>query len=156
MRTGVRGARLKLIRSRELAHGDFVLIGMSCPRTVHQRIGFVLLVFGEGFQRARVQFRILAAGKESGHAANSEHAVFMANLGDEVAQILEERDVVRNGVAIGKHPLGILKIEMDQAGHVVPATQIQAHDVIAKIPGELFHLKSKRMRFDQRHALDGI
>jgi len=37
-----------------------------------------------------------------------------------------------------------------------PFFQIQAHDVIAKIPGKLFHLKSKRMRFDQRHALDGI
>ena len=156
MRTGVRPTCLKLIRGKELAHGDFVLIGMPRPRAVHQRISFVLLVFGEGFQRARVQLRILAAGKKSGHAANSEHAVFMANLGDEVAQILEERHVVRNGVAIRKHPLRILEIEMNQAGHVVPAAKIQAHDVVAKIPGKLFHLKSERMRFDQRHALDGV
>src|SRR5258707_3320374 len=45
---------------------------------------------------------------------------------------------------------------MDQAGHVVPAAEIQPHDVVAKIPRKLFHLKSERMRFDQRHALDGI
>ncbi len=45
---------------------------------------------------------------------------------------------------------------MDQAGHVVPAAEIQAQDVLPQIPGKLFHLKSERVRFDQRHALDGI
>src|SRR5258706_13992013 len=45
---------------------------------------------------------------------------------------------------------------MDQAGHVVPAAEIQPHDMVAKIPRKFFHLKSQRMRFDQRHALDGI
>ncbi len=28
--------------------------------------------------------------------------------------------------------------------------------MFAQIPGELFHLKRQRMRFHQRHALDGI
>ena len=45
---------------------------------------------------------------------------------------------------------------MDQAGHVVPASEIQSHNVVAKIPSKFLHLKCQRMRFDQRHALDGI
>src|ERR1700687_6456563 len=45
---------------------------------------------------------------------------------------------------------------MDQAGYIVPAAEIQPHDVGSKIPRKLFNLKCERMRFDQRHALDGI
>src|SRR6266850_6735197 len=156
MAATVRRALLKLIRGGELANGNFVLIGMSRPGAVHQRVGFVLLVFREGLQRASVQFSVLAAGEECGHAADREHAVFVANFRQEVAQILEKRDVVRNSVAIGKYPLGVLEIAVDQAGHVVPAAEIEPHDVVAKIPGKLFHLKSERMRFDQRHAFDGV
>ncbi len=82
--------------------------------------------------------------------------MLVANLRQKVAQILEERDVVRNGVAIGENPLRIFQIEMDQAGHVVPAPEIQAHDVVAKIPRKLFHLIREWMRFDECHALDGV
>src|SRR5262249_18398010 len=52
--------------------------------------------------------------------------------------------------------LRILQIEMDEAGHVIPTAEIEAEDVSAKVPGELFHLESKRMRLDERHALDGV
>src|SRR6202158_3425377 len=45
---------------------------------------------------------------------------------------------------------------MDQAGYIVPAAEIQPHDVGSKIPRKLFNLKCERMRFDQRHSLDGI
>ena len=45
---------------------------------------------------------------------------------------------------------------MDQAGHVIPAAQIQPEDVVAQVVEELLHLKGHRMRLDQRHALDVI
>ena len=45
---------------------------------------------------------------------------------------------------------------MNEAGHVIPAAEIQAEDVIAKVPGEFFHLKREGMGFDERHALDGV
>ena len=80
MRATVRGALLKLIRSRELAHGNFVLIGMSRPRAVHQRVGFVLFVFRQNLQRPRIQLRIFAAGVKSGHPADCQQPVFVANV----------------------------------------------------------------------------
>ena len=129
---------------------------MPCPGTVHQRIRFVFLVFGKNLQCACIQFRVFAAGIESSHPPDGQQAMFVANLGDQISQILEESYIVRNGVPVWQNPLGIFKIEMDQAGHVIPAPKIQSHNVVAKIPGKLFHLKSERMRFHQRHALDGI
>ena len=82
--------------------------------------------------------------------------MLVAYLRQKISQILEEGHVVRNSVAVGQHPLGVFEIEMDQAGHVVPAAEIQPKDVVPQIPGELFRLKRERMRFDQRHALDRV
>ena len=45
---------------------------------------------------------------------------------------------------------------MDQAGHVIPAAQIEREECVAQIVGELFHLIGQRMRFHQRHALDVV
>ena len=121
---------------------------MPRPRAVHERVGFVLLVFRKDFQRARVQFRVFPARIERRHAADGQHAMLVADLRNEIAQILEESHVVRNRVAVREHPFGIFQIEMDQAGHVVPAAEIQAQDVLPEIPGKLLHLKSERVRFD--------
>ena len=156
MRIGVCRPRLQLVRNKELAHRDFVLVGMPRPRAIHQRIRFVFLVLGQNLQRSRVQFRVFAARIERGHAADRQHPVLVANPRHQVAQILEKGHVVWNRVAIGQHPLRIFQIEVNQAGHVVPAAQIQAENVITQIPGKLFHLKCQRMRFHQRHALDRI
>ena len=76
--------------------------------------------------------------------------------GISVAQVLKERNIVRNGVAIRQHPVRIVKIEVDQARHVIPAPQIQAQDMVAQVVEELFHLERERMRLHQRHALDVI
>jgi hypothetical protein len=54
---------LQLIGSRELLHGDFVLIGVTGPCAVHQRHGFVFLVFFKDGQGACVEFGIFAAGE---------------------------------------------------------------------------------------------
>src|SRR5256885_12059617 len=54
--------------------------------------------------------------------------LFRSNLGNEVAQVLEESHIVGNGVAIGEYPLGFLEIEMNQAGHVVPTAEIEPQD----------------------------
>ena len=51
---GVQSTRLELVGYRELRYGDFVLIRVTRPGAIHQRVGFILLVFCEGFQRARV------------------------------------------------------------------------------------------------------
>src|SRR6266481_7668294 len=156
MGVAVRRARLKLVRSRKLANRDLVLIGMARPRAVHQRIGFVLFVFRKDLQRSRIQLCVFAAGVKRGHSTDCEHPVFMANVRHEIAQILEERHIVRNRVAVGKNPHRIFQIEVDQAGHVIPTPEVQSQDVVAQIPGKFFHLKCQRMRFHQRHAFDGI
>ena len=155
MRVGIRRPRLQLVGNRELAYRDLVLIGMPRPRAIHQRIGFIFLVFGEHFQRPRIQLRVFAARIEGGHSANRQHAVFVTNFWNQVAQILEKGHIVRNGVAIRQHPLRIFQIAMNQAGHVVPAAQVQTHNVVPQIPGEFFHLKCQWMGFHERHAPDG-
>src|SRR5580693_9361488 len=60
MRIMIRGPRMQLVRRRKLADSDFVLIGMPGPGAVHQRRRFVLFVFFQGRQRARVQLVPLA------------------------------------------------------------------------------------------------
>jgi hypothetical protein len=78
----------------------------------------------------------------------------MASFGQQLAQALEERHVVRNRISIRKDPVRVFESEVDQAGHIVPAPEIQSDDVIAKLVDEFFHLISERMRFNQRHTLD--
>ena len=80
----------------------------------------------------------------------------VADFRDQFAQVLKERDVMRNRVAIRQNPVGIVKVEMNQAGHVIPAAKIQSDDVIAQMVGEFLHLESHWMRFHQRHALDVV
>src|SRR5207245_11073345 len=75
---------------------------------------------------------------------------------NQFAQVLEKLNVVRDGVAIRQHPIGVVEIKVDQAGHVVPAAQVQSDDVIAEVVGKLLHLKRQGMRFNQRHALDVV
>ncbi len=43
---------------------------------------------------------------------------------------------------------------MDEARHVVPASEIQADEILAQIEQKLFHLIRQRVRFDQRHRPD--
>ena len=157
MRIRVCRARLKLIRSGELRDGDFVLVGMAGPGAIHQaNATSFFLSSASTFSARAFSSASSRLGIKRGHAADREHAVLVADLRHQFAQILEERHVVRNRVAVGQHPLRIFEIEMDQAGHVIPAAEIQAENVVAQIPGELLHLEGQRMRFDQRHALDGI
>ena len=148
--------RLQLIRVRELRHRNRILIGMSGPRAIHQAVGFVLLVFFENGQRARIQFRIFAAGIQRGHPANRQNAAVVADLRHQFPQVLKESNVVRNRVAVRQNPVWIVEIEMNQAGHVIPAAQVQSDDVIAQVVSELFHLKRQRVRLHQRHALDVV
>ncbi len=80
----------------------------------------------------------------------------MAYLWHELAQILEEWDVVRNRVTVRQHPVRIVQVEVDEAGHIVPSTKIQPNQMIAQVVCELLHLKCQRVRFHQRHALDVV
>src|SRR2546429_1817572 len=61
--------------------------------------------------------------------SNCQHSVLVANLRNQIAQVLEKRDVVRNRVAVRQHPLRILQVEVDQAGHVVPAPEVQSDNM---------------------------
>ena len=74
---------------------------------------------------------IFPARVKRGHAANRKCSAFVTNFRQQLPQPLEEGHIVRNRIAIRKHPFGIVQIEVDQAGHVVPAAQIQAEDVLA-------------------------
>ena len=69
---------------------------------------------------------------------------------------VEKGDIVRDGVAIGKHPGGIVEVEVDQAGHVVPAAEIQAEDVLAKVIKEFLDLVGQWVRLHEGHALDVV
>jgi hypothetical protein len=91
------------------------------PRTIHQAVGFVLLVFLEEFQSTFVQFRISAAGIKRGHAAYRVSSVLVANLRQECAELLEKRHIVRDGIAVRQNPIGVFEHEVGQRGHVVPA-----------------------------------
>ncbi len=102
-----------LVRRRKLRDRDRVLIGMSRPRAVHRAGRFVLLVLGQDAQGALVEFGVFAAGEKSRHPAHGEHAVLVGDRRYQPAQVLEEGDVVRNGVAIGEDPIWVGEREVD-------------------------------------------
>ena len=129
---------------------------MARPGPVHALAGLVLLVLFEHLERPRVQRRVLPAGIEGGHPADGQDPPLVADLGHDLAQRLEEGHVVWDGVAVGQHPGGVGEREVDQARHVVPAPQVEGHDVVPKVVDELLHLKGHGMRFHQGHALDVI
>src|SRR5262249_54568715 len=113
-----RFVRLDLVRKWELIDCDLVLVGMSGPRSVESTIGLIFLIFFKNRQRTRIQFRICAIWIQGRHAANSEGATSMADRDQQVAEILEEGNVMRNGVAVRENPFGIVEVEMDERGHV--------------------------------------
>ena len=77
-------------------------------------------------------------------------------MGSSSRRFWKKGNVVRNGIAIGEHPLGLLDIEMNEAGHVIPASEIEAEKVIAEDVGEFLHLIGERMGLDERHAFEGV
>ena len=80
----------------------------------------------------------------------------MANLRQQLPQALKKCDIVWDGVAVRQHPIGIFKVEVNQARHVVPSAKIQRQNVLAQVIDEFFHLICQRMRLHQRHALDVV
>ena len=136
-------ARVELVGGRELVDGDAVLVGVAGPGTVHEAVGFVLFVLGQHLERTGVEFRVLATRVERGHAANGQQAALMTNLRHQLAQVLEEGEIVRDGVAVGQNPGGVVQVEVDEAGHVVPAAEVQTEQVVAQVVGELFHLEGE-------------
>src|SRR5439155_24914030 len=112
----VRAPRLDLVGVRELVDRDLVLIGMAGPGAVHQTVRLVLLVLFEHLERPRVELHVFTTGIERRHATDRQHAAFVADLGHHLAQVLEKGDIVRDGVAVGKNPRGVVQGEVDQAG----------------------------------------
>ena len=129
---------------------------MAGPGPIHQAIRLILFVLSEHSQRASVELRIFAAGIQRRHAADGQDAALVTDFRNQLAQILEERHIVGNGVAVRQNPFGIGQIEMNEGGHVVPAAQIQRHQMVAQVVNELLELEGEGMRFHQRHALDGV
>ncbi len=113
MRIGILRAGFELIRSRELRDRDFVLVGMAGPRAIHQAGRLILFVLGKDRKGPRIELRIVAARIKRGHAADGQHAVFVADLRHQRAQILEKGHVVRNGVAIRQNPFRVFQVEVD-------------------------------------------
>jgi hypothetical protein len=70
------------------------------------------------------------------------------------AQILEERYVVRDRVAIGQDPVLVREREIDQARHIIPAAEIETKQMLAQVVGELLELVRHRMSFAQCHRLE--
>src|SRR5207248_8168900 len=116
--------RLDLIRKWELIYGDLVLIRVPRPGAVEATVGFILLIFFQNCQCASVQLRICTIRIQCGHTANGKRATTMADRDQQIAQVLEECDVVRDRVAVGKYPLRIVEIEVDQRGHVIPTPEV--------------------------------
>src|ERR1700682_4367489 len=129
---------------------------MPGPCAVHAAAGFVLFVFFEYGKRAGVEFRVFAARVKRRHATDGENAATMADFGQQQAEALEKRHVDGNGIAVGKDVARIVEIKIDEAGHVIPAAEIQTNDMVAKVVEKFLDLIRERMRFDQGHALDEI
>ena len=86
---------------------------MAGPCSIHQAIGLIFLVFLESGQGASVEFCIFPIGKQRRHATDREDAALVTDFRQKVAQVLEERHIVRNGVAVRQDPAGILQIVMN-------------------------------------------
>ncbi len=150
------GAARKLIWEGKLANSDLVLIGMAGPCAVHAASGLVVLILLEGGEGAGVKCWVFAAGIESSHTADGQQPMLVAEFGKKGAEILKKGDVVGDGIAVRKDPGGVHQIEMDEAGHVIPAAEIQAEEVIAQMEGEFLELVGEGMGFDEGHAFNGI
>ena len=129
---------------------------MPCPRAIHAANGLVLLVLLENLKCPTIEFGVSSARIQRGHPANCQHAALVANLRHQLPQILEERDIVWNGIAVRQHPIGIGQIEINQTRHVVPTPEVQSQDVVTQVVEKFLHLERERVRFHQRHALDVI
>ena len=87
---------------------------MPCPGTIHTAVGLVLLVFLKHGQGAAVEFRVGSVRIERSHATNGKTTAAVADPDEKLAQVLEEFDVVRNGVAVRQDPVGIAQVEVDE------------------------------------------
>ena len=63
--------------------------------------------------------------KERGHAPDRQRAAAMTDVDDAAADVLEERDVMRDRVAVRQDPRGIRQLELEQAGHIVPPPEVE-------------------------------
>ncbi len=43
---------------------------------------------------------------------------------------------------------------MNEAGHIIPAPEVEPDEIVAQVKDELFHLVSERMRLHQGHRLN--
>ena len=100
MRIESRFVSRDLVRFGKLPDRDRILIRVTGPGAVHPARGLVFLVFGEDAQRTFVEFGVFAARKERGHAAYGKHSMLVRDRRKQQTQILEERHVVRNRVAV--------------------------------------------------------
>src|SRR5579862_9778332 len=93
-----------LIGIRKLRDGDFILVRMPGPSTVHKTVRLVSLILFQDFECTGVELSVGAAGIKGCHAADGMGTVLMANLRHEYAEVLKERDIVRDGIAVGQNP----------------------------------------------------
>src|SRR5262249_46160223 len=124
---------LYLVGERELVDGGLVLVRMAGPGAVHAAVGFVLLVLLKYCQCTRIELGVSAVRIELLHAANGKTAADVTNLDQQIAQVLEELHIVRNGVAVGQHPLRIAQVEVYERCHVIPAAEVETQNVIAQV-----------------------
>ena len=129
---------------------------MTGPGAVHEAARLVPLVLLEHREGARVELRVLTAGIERRHAADRERPSPVADVDQQEAQALEERHVVGDRVAVGENPGRVAEVEVDEAGHVIPSSEVQPQDVVPEVEQELLHLVGERVRLDQRHAADPL
>src|SRR5262249_41142367 len=96
-------ASRSLVWERKPADCNFVLIRVSSPGAIHQAVSFVFLIFRKNFKRAFVERSIHAARIERCHSPNCQHSTFMTDLDEQVPEILKERHIVWDRVAIREH-----------------------------------------------------
>src|SRR5208283_2403512 len=138
------------------AHGSGWAPGTGPPRSgsgrdarsmrrANWQFASFFLVFFENGQRSCMQLWIFAAGIQRSHSTDGQRTALAANLGDQAAQGLEERHVVRDRIAVGQHERGVVQVEMTQACQVIPAAEVQPDDMVTQVVEELLHLICQRM-----------
>ncbi len=122
---------------------------MGNPCAVMTVIGFQRFVRFYLGQNLVVTFRIFA-GNERGHAAHRERAAFMTGFNQQTRIRTEEWLIHRHHLTVRQHAIRVVLQGFDITENVVPATAVQAHNVVTQRVQNFVHLENGWQRFNQQ------
>ena len=127
---------------------------MGNPRAVVTVTGFKLFIGFHLVEHLIVPLCVFARDK-SRHAAHRKGAALVAGFDQQTRVGAQERFIHGHNLAIRQYAIGIVFQGFDVAENIVPASAVQADNMVAQGVQNFIHLEHGRQRFNQQGGLDG-